>query len=45
MCIRDSINDDLRRETTDLESVITGNGADSRADNPEIAAQVKNILV
>ena len=39
------INDDLDRATTDLESVITGNGTDSRADNPEIAAQVKNILV
>ena len=39
------INDDLDRATTDLESVITGNGADSRTDNPEIAAQVKNILV
>ena len=39
------INDDLSRATTDLESVITGNGADSRAANPEIAAEIKNILV
>ena len=39
------INDDLDRATTDLEYVITGNGADSRADNPEIAAEIKNILV
>ena len=39
------INDELDRATTDLEYVITGNGADSRADNPEIAAEIKNILV
>ena len=39
------INDELDRATTDLEYVITGNGTDSRADNPETAAEIKNILV
>jgi len=39
------INDDLDRATADLEAVIAGNGADSRASNPDLADRVKNILV
>ncbi len=39
------INDDLDQATLDLEAVFAGRGEASRAQNPALAEQVKNILV
>ena len=39
------INDDLGRAAAELEAVIAGKGADSRASNPALVKRVKNILV
>jgi len=39
------INDDLDAATDQLESILVGEGTDNRAGDPELASQVKNILV
>jgi len=39
------INDDLDAATDQLESILVGEGTDNRAGDPELAGQVKNILV
>lgn len=39
------INDDLDTAVDQLEAIIVGKGADSRADDPQLVRQVKNILV
>jgi len=38
------INDDLEQAVADLQSVLAGNGAANRTDNPALAARIKNIL-
>jgi len=39
------INDDLDAATDQLESILVGESTDNRAGDPELASQVKNILV
>lgn len=39
------INDDLGAAVDQLESILVGNGEDNRANDPQLAKRVKNILV